>query len=401
MQFLSAGGTPEEREIVPIRILIAGYVFTLVAAILGCAILARTRHARRGIWWIIGGLASALTTMLLWAGIGYFSGFTTIVIANEMILLAFVLLHQAVASVLESSRRHIPLGMVLLIAQFGFFLYFYYVTPSIQDRVLVRTVTVFIQVLATTHLLFRHRESGLQFAARTAGAVLAFFALLQASQFAVSLLWAPSLLRLRPTPLSSFYYIFNFMVGMGCWFAVVWLAICEKRQSLQLMATTDGLTGLLNRTAFDDILKRELRPGNRRRAPLALLLIDIDHFKAINDRYGHAAGDDVIRRISALLRDNMRTVDSVARYGGEEFAILLNGIGSDQAEVIAERLRLQIEQIAGLPQKAAVTASIGIALLRESDTVESIFKRSDEALYLSKHLGRNRVSALEFTYEEP
>ena len=167
------------------------------------------------------------------------------------------------------------------------------------------------------------------------------------------------------------------------------------------MATTDGLTGLLNRAAFDEILKHELRSTNRRRSPLALLLIDIDHFKAVNDQYGHQAGDEVIRRISGLLRDSVRSIDSVARYGGEEFAILLNGMSFDEAELTAERLRLQIKQMAGSPQVATITASIGIAVRRESDTAESLFKRSDEALYLSKRLGRNRVSALEYTYEEP
>lgn len=384
----------------PIRILIAGYLFTLLAAILGCIILARTRHAGRGIWWVIGGLASALTGMLLWAGIGYLPNFATVVAANEAMLLAFVLLHQAVASVLGSPRRLVALGAFLFIAQFLLFLHYLYAAPDMQARVFVRTATVSIQVFATAILLFRHQDRGLQYAARTAGGMFAFFALLQSSQFAVNLFQIPSFDRLHPSPISAFYYIFNFMVGMGCWFAIVWLAICEKRQGLQVMATTDGLTGLLNRVAFDEILKRELRP-NRRRKSLALLLVDIDHFKAINDQYGHPAGDEVIRRISNLLRDNVRSIDSVARYGGEEFAILLNGMGFDQAEVIAERLRMQIEQLAGQPQGAVVTASVGIAMRRDSDSAESLFKRSDEALYLSKRLGRNRISALEYTYEEP
>lgn len=385
----------------PIRILIAGYIFTLLAAILGCLILARTRHATRGAWWTIAGLASALSGMLLWAGIGYLPDFLTMVVANEAMLLAFVLLHQAIISVLDSPRRLFPLSFFLLLSQLILFLYFVYLAPNMQARVLTRTSTVFIQVLVTAIFLFRHRDAVLQFAARTAGAVFAFFALLQASQFVVTILWLPSFDRLHPQPIAAFYYIFNFMVGMGCWFAIVWLAICERRQDLQIMAITDGLTGLLNRAAFDEVLKRAIRSGYLRRKPLALLLIDIDHFKSINDQYGHPAGDEVIRRISALLRDNVRSIDSVARYGGEEFAILLAGMDFDQAEPTAQRLRQQIQQMTALPRDISVTASMGIALLRDSDTAESLFKRSDEALYLSKNLGRNRVSALEYTYQEP
>lgn len=384
----------------PIRILIAGDSFTLLAAILGCILLARTRHAGRGIWWVIGSLTSAFTGMLLWLGIGYLPDFATIVVANEVMLLAFVLLHQATASVLGSPRRLIELSCFLLVAQFLYFCHFLYADPSIQARLLVRTATVVIQVLATAVILFRHRNTGVQYAAHTAGGIFAFFALLQSSQFVTALIRPPSL-RLQPTPVFAFFYIFNFMAGMACWFAIVWLAICEKRKGLQLMATTDGLTGLLNRAAFDGALRRELHSANRRRKPLALLLLDIDHFKAINDHYGHPTGDKVIRRVSRLLRDNVRSIDSVARYGGEEFAVLLNGMDFDQAEVTAERLRMQIEQIKDLPQQIAVTVSIGIALRRGSDTAESLFKRSDEAMYLSKRLGRNRASALEYTFEEP
>lgn len=391
---------PAEREVVPIRILIAGYAFTLLVAILGCLILARSRHADRGVWWAVGAFSSALITMLLFVGIGVLPDFFTIVVANEGAVLALVLLHQAVVSVLGSPRRHIRFGILLVVLEFALCLYFTYRLPSIEGRALVRVSLVGVQVAMSAFVLFRHKGQILRYEARVAGYVFASFVLLQISQITANKVWTPSPDRLHPQPVQAFFHVFDFMVGMACCFAVVWLALCEKRQDLQMMATTDGLTGLLNRTAFDEILKRELRLPNRRRRPLALLLIDIDHFKAINDQYGHQAGDEVIRRISGLLRDNVRSIDSVARYGGEEFAVLLDGMGSDQAEVTAERLRLQIKQMAAPPQFDVITASIGIAVRRESDTPESLFKRSDEAMYLSKRLGRNRVSALEYTYEE-
>jgi diguanylate cyclase len=125
---------------------------------------------------------------------------------------------------------------------------------------------------------------------------------------------------------------------------------------------------------------------------MSLLLIDLDHFKAINDQHGHPMGDEVIRRVSQLLYINTRAGDAVARYGGEEFAMILKGMRLAQAESIAERLRTQIEAMAGLPESIRVTASIGIAMKDAGDTVASLLKRSDDALYLSKRSGRNQVS---------
>jgi diguanylate cyclase (GGDEF)-like protein len=155
----------------------------------------------------------------------------------------------------------------------------------------------------------------------------------------------------------------------------------------------------MNRRAFDEFLHRELQPADRRQEPMALLLIDLDHFKAINDEHGHQMGDEVIRRVSRLLCINTREIDAVARYGGEEFVMMLKGMNLERAESIAERLRTQIEAMAGLPEPIRVTASIGIAMKDPGDTVASLLKRSDEALYLSKRAGRNRVST-HYAYAE-
>jgi diguanylate cyclase (GGDEF)-like protein len=204
---------------------------------------------------------------------------------------------------------------------------------------------------------------------------------------------------LHPDPVQSFFALFTYILGLGSCFATIWLGLYAQRHDLHIMATTDGLSGLLNRRAFDDLLHRELQPGDRRNEPIALLLIDLDHFKAINDDHGHQMGDEVIRRVSQLLCINTREIDAVARYGGEEFAMMLKGMNLEQAESIAERLRTQIEAMAGLPEPIRVTASIGIAMKDADDTIASLLKRSDEALYLSKRAGRNRVST-HFAYAE-
>jgi diguanylate cyclase (GGDEF)-like protein len=383
----------------PLQVLIAGYGLSLLAAIVGCIAVAKSRHTARGLWWLVGALSSALIGLLLIAGHSFLSPFLTIIAANEAMLISFALLHQAVAAILQSPRRYIGLSIGLAVLLLVAFLHFTYASNNMGARILVRTAAMGIQVTASAIVLFRHKDYPLRYPLRVVGGVFVTFGVLQLSRLVTTLIWPPLGDRLHPDPVQAFYAFFNFIAGLGACFAVVWLASCAQRHDLHIMATTDVLSGLLNRRAFDEILERELRPGDRRQEPIALLLIDLDHFKSINDEHGHQMGDEVIRRVSQLLCINTRGMDAVARYGGEEFAMILKGMTLDQAESIAERLRTQIEAMAGLPEPIRVTASIGIAVKAPDDTVASLVKRSDEALYLSKRGGRNRVSS-RYAYAE-
>jgi two-component system, cell cycle response regulator len=127
-------------------------------------------------------------------------------------------------------------------------------------------------------------------------------------------------------------------------------------------------------------------------AALSLLQVDIDRFKQVNDTWGHQAGDEVIRQVGFALRDNLRPGDSLSRFGGEEFLILLREATADQAAEIAERLREGIAALVGLPGNMRLTVSIGVAANEPFDVPEALLRRCDEALYLSKKGGRNRVT---------
>lgn len=382
-----------------IRVLIAAYSLSLVAALIGCTAMARSKYAVRGLWWIVGALLSALLTLLLFAGIPYLPDFLTIVIANEALLIAFLLLHQSIASVLRSRRRYVAFGIMLAAEQFLLYLQYTYDSPDIRWRIVVRSVAIASAVALTATVLFRQSNLALRYPARVSGWVFASYGALQLSWIGTSFIWPPNPDRLHPGPVQAFYNCFNFLLGMSACFSVVWLAVCAQRRDLHLMATTDGLSGLMNRRAFDEVLKQEIQSYDRRREPMAVLLIDLDHFKVINDQFGHAMGDQVIRRVSKLLSANTRSGDEVARYGGEEFVMLLRGKRLDQAELIADRLRKQIEAMIGLPESIRVTVSIGVAMRRPEDSMASLLKRSDDALYASKRAGRNRVST-EFAFSE-
>jgi two-component system, cell cycle response regulator len=156
------------------------------------------------------------------------------------------------------------------------------------------------------------------------------------------------------------------------------------------LAATDSLTGIANRRTFDSELVRELSRADRSGAALALIIVDIDHFKAHNDAHGHQVGDRTLQRVAAILRDGGRATDTVARYGGEEFVILLPGSDAAAAHLKAERYRQLIEEMA---EKPGVTASFGVAVYpQHAESGSALIQAADGALYESKGAGRNRVS---------
>lgn len=167
-------------------------------------------------------------------------------------------------------------------------------------------------------------------------------------------------------------------------------SIGEKKRRLADMAYVDQLTGLRNRRWFDRVLGKECVRAKRYNHSLALIMIDIDHFKHFNDTYGHQKGDEVLAAVGTLLVESARQVDTPARYGGEEMALILPETGLEQAAQAAERIRRKIE--ADLSRKVGVemTASFGVAAGTEFDAA-ALIERADRALYKAKEKGRNRV----------
>jgi diguanylate cyclase (GGDEF)-like protein len=162
-------------------------------------------------------------------------------------------------------------------------------------------------------------------------------------------------------------------------------------QQMQHQALTDGLTGCFNRRFFEIQLERDLHLATRMRQPVSLILLDIDHFKRVNDTHGHDAGDAALRILANALREEVRGVDTAARYGGEEFAIILPQAGPEGAMVVAERLRSRIERTE-VPGVGCITASLGVATFPlDASSRELLVTSADRALYLAKRSGRNKV----------
>lgn len=164
----------------------------------------------------------------------------------------------------------------------------------------------------------------------------------------------------------------------------------RQLEELTLQSFTDPLTGAYNRRYLDGRLSEEIKRALRHRHELSVILLDVDHFKAINDNHGHPVGDAVLRELCERLRPALRETDLLVRYGGEEFLLVLPETGLEGAQRVAEKL-LGLVRESEFPGGLLVTASIGVACLRTSEAGEALIGRADEALYRAKGWGRNQV----------
>jgi diguanylate cyclase (GGDEF)-like protein len=170
----------------------------------------------------------------------------------------------------------------------------------------------------------------------------------------------------------------------------------KVNQQLQHLSRTDRLTGLNNRGYWEECLQHEYARHRRYQSMAALVMFDIDHFKAVNDTFGHQAGDKVIQAVAEVIREQIRDTDYAGRYGGEEFVVLMPDIDTSGAIVFAERLRLRIESLVVTYEKQAIpfTISLGVADLSfPTDDHKQLIERADQALYASKKGGRNQTNS--------
>ncbi len=178
------------------------------------------------------------------------------------------------------------------------------------------------------------------------------------------------------------------------------LELEKKNELLNKLSITDELTQLFNRRHLMFALDQELKKSSRYKYPVSCLMLDIDHFKQINDRFGHAVGDIALEKLSGIVRKTMRTIDIACRYGGEEIVIILPHTGFDGANTAAQRLRAKVEQhtFTDTTPPLTFTISIGVISVTENDnpTVDSLFQALDKQLYEAKNTGRNKVIGTDY-----
>jgi diguanylate cyclase (GGDEF)-like protein len=226
----------------------------------------------------------------------------------------------------------------------------------------------------------------------TAGVVLAFRGL------GAAFVADPLSALLRPTGFAAAAALATFAAAIGSSLAFLLLHKERAEAEAQRLATIDVLTGAYNRRTFHEIAEREMARARRAGQPLSIVMLDIDHFRAVNDKHGYKVGDEVLARFADVVRSALRKEDMLVRYGGEEFVVLLPEVPGPGAVVVAGRIR---RAVAGAPVEAAggkfaLTASLGVAARLDEgpESIDELLERASSALDLAKQRGRNRVVAL-------
>lgn len=204
---------------------------------------------------------------------------------------------------------------------------------------------------------------------------------------------------------SGVFFLGAVFVLVVCWLMLQTTRDIKRVTTLELQNITDPLLGIYNRRYLDQRLNEEVARAQRYKLPLSLLLFDIDHFKQINDQFGHLIGDRVLSSMGRILQEQVRKSDLAARYGGEEIVIVLPNTAEEEAFTMAERLRLLLGQTAYAEQElnnggVHCTVSIGVASLIDETGGADLLHKSDVAMYQAKRTGRNRVVAYKKDYED-
>jgi diguanylate cyclase (GGDEF)-like protein len=383
------GRSMDIRNIYEIAAVVLGSLFFYI-----CLIQLST-PSLRGLRWVSLGYACAACGALLIALRSQIPDTFSVLLANALLLMLNVGFYWGIAELLHSTRRWRwvipPASLVPVLAVQG---YFVFVHNLLAPRVVAESAMIAVQCVLLILLLLRNGSQrtllprcGL---ASVFGAWFGF-----------------QLLRVYLTPLHQGLsalpverhvdpklILLPVLAAVIAGFSFIWLAMTQLQHELELLSETDALTGLMNRRALERSAAREIAISRRRDTPLALIILDLDRFKQLNDSHGHAAGDAALVTAARSISSGLREVDLLARFGGEEFVALLPDTTQEEAIQVAERLRTELEvvKVYHMRKEIQLSASFGVtSLLSEDICVEEIIHRGDLALYQAKHNGRNQV----------
>lgn len=321
----------------------------------------------------------------------------SIVVGNALIVLSNAAVLKGIAQHLgQPLRWRWLIGFLLVYTCLSAWLTF--VTPDLRLRILLGSLQGAVFALANAYLLLRHGAPEIRTSCRIAAVIM-----LVNATFFLGRLFIPLAPDAGQDLMKAGYsiaatYVLGILTGLASYFALLQLITERLMVDLSRAAHTDGLTGLLNRSAIVAEGRASLDRCMQRGQPFALLIFDLDHFKQINDTWGHDAGDAVLRHVTTILRNLTHCPDCLAsRYGGEEFVLALPDTTLAEALELAEKLRHNLAHSHARidNQFIPVTASIGVAAARPSVRFEQLVRQADEAMYRTKFDGRNGVSSAE------
>jgi len=271
-----------------------------------------------------------------------------------------------------------------------------YVWPSVNARIVVSNTIMAALILALAHMLALHAPENLVAPAKLTAAAAILIAILLAARIVSAMLSPPMESPLGPSMVNVLVFFGAALVqlafGLGCYF----MLMMRRTAALEALSATDPLTGSLNRRGLEIVTSRAEHDYRRNWTIFSVIALDLDHFKNVNDTYGHATGDVVLQRLAQECRRNLRGDSVVARLGGEEFCVLLPGCKMADAMTVAERIRTSFAETRVTVGDVAIecTVSLGVAQCHDGATdFAAVAKEADAALYRAKFAGRNRVEA--------
>lgn len=385
-------------------ILLLGAV-VLACGSVGLVIVRLSNPLLRGLGWLGASFAVGAAGSVMLACHGHLDELATVALADVLVLASFVLLNVAVLELSEKRSLVPTFGIALLVLQAAVDIALIYGPASFHPkgfRVLVAGLLIAAVCGEVAWNLLRSTRRAIRSAAWFTAILLIafmFYNIARSLLIGLRILREPSLIYREET----FTFGLFIAVALGIAFGFFWMTTTMLTTGLEQMASTDPLTRIYNRRVFLLWCEKELARGQRTGTPFSVLMVDLDHFKQINDCFGHQAGDQALCAVVEKMQDSVRGIDVLGRWGGEEFAVLLPGAAGDAALLVAQRVRRNIERIL-LPgtgirngervQMISVTASVGIATYRGvDDNVHTMMERADMALYQAKAAGRNCVLA--------
>lgn len=383
-------------------ILVVGSVL-LCSGCVGLLLVRLTNPFLKGLGWVGASFASGALGASIFAMHVDVSASVLVLLADTLILLAYVLLHVSFLELTDSKYLVPKLGLYLLLVQAAAYSVYRYLHVVRQMSVVTLGVLLAIQALHSAVFLKKTAKNGLGPPIWFGITLLTGFALFNLFRSGVVLVLGTPTDPHLPNPLEAVTAVVFLGAGLGVGFGVFWLTSAQIRIALEGLANTDPLTGIFNRRVFTSLCEKELLRSSRTGEPFSVLMFDLDHFKQINDKYGHGVGDAVLGAVVEKLRNAVRNIDAVGRWGGDEFVGLLPGATPQVALLVAQRLRRSVESLTIANMRAKnipvgdelrLTISIGLGSYRGlGDSIGDLIDRCDTAMYQAKTEGRNRIVA--------
>lgn len=345
----------------------------------------------------LGNFLYGVGTLLI-AFRGVISDFVSILLANYLVLIGTTVLYIAICRFVNERFRYSVIAVSVLPALI-LLPYFLYVKDDFTMRVFIMGVSPMILIGAAAFHLFRLRQTNFRLSSFFLGSISLFYALILFLR-GISLFFSPTTDAFAPNPVLVFHAIAMFDASF-LWSMGFMLMVSQRLQvDLQELATVDSLTRIPNRRAMVALLEAEFARNSRTDGSFSVLLIDVDHFKIVNDKYGHEMGDIVLHDLAQLMRETLRRQDFISRWGGEEFLVLLPATSLREAAEISERLRVVVEQshFRFDGHEVSLTISLGVGNSAICRDLDKIYKCADAALYKAK-LTRNAVAWIDMSVE--